>query len=64
MKSEMEIVEKYIDYFDGEREYIEKLPVAEQALYKCRLRNTISFAFFLAHERIVELVNTLFSKGE
>ena len=64
MKSEMEIVEKYIDHFDGECEYVEKLPVAEQALYKCRLRNTISFAFFLAHEIIIELVNTLFVKGE
>lgn len=64
MKSEMEILEKYIDHFDGEREFVEKLTVAEQVLYKCRLRNTISFTFFLAHERISEFVNALFSKGE
>lgn len=58
MKSELQIIEEYIDYYN-EREFVEKLTVPEQALYKCHLRDTISFALFSTHARLKELFSNL-----
>lgn len=54
LKNKFEIIEKYIDYYK-ERDFVESLTIAEQVLYKHQIQNTISFSFFLAHERMVEL---------
>lgn len=58
MKSKLEIVEKYINYY-GEREFVESLTISEQALYKCQVRNTISFSFFLMRERLLEFAKII-----
>lgn len=58
MKNELQIIEEYIDYYN-EREFVEKLTVAEQALYKCQLRDTMSFALFSVYARLKELFNNL-----
>lgn len=63
MKTTNEIIEKYIDYY-GEREFVEKLTISEQLLYRLQLRNTISFSFFLIHERFMRVVNLLIGSKE
>lgn len=55
---EYEILEKYIDSM-GEKEFIDKLTPAEQVLYKCQLRDTISFKLFYLHEKIIEFAHLL-----
>jgi len=58
MKSEMEIIEAYIDYH-MEREFVESLTIEEQVLYKCQLRGTISFMLFSIHTRLKEFFGEL-----
>lgn len=57
-KTDMEIVEDYIDYYK-ERDFINKLSIPEEVLYKCLIRDTLSFIFFKLHVRICELVRLL-----
>lgn len=59
-----ELIEKYIDHYDGEREYVEKLTIEEQVLYKCELRDSLSFTLFSLRELIGEFVNALFERKE
>ena len=63
MKNEFQIVEDYIDYM-GDRDFVEKLTVEEQVLFKCQIKDTLSFTLFALRERMKEFVNILFSKGE
>lgn len=63
MSSIGELIEKYIDHYDGEREYVEKLTLEEQVLYKCRLRDTLSFTLFAGRELIGEFVSSLFERS-
>ena len=57
-KSDFEILEQYIDVM-GDRDFVNNLSIAEQVLYKCELRNTLSFSCFLMHERFRELGNAI-----
>lgn len=52
-----ELIEKYIDTHDGEREYVEKLTFEEQILYKCMLRDSLSFTLWALGTLIGELAN-------
>ena len=61
IKTDTEIVENYIDYYK-ERNFVNNLSISEQVLYKCQIRDTISFIFYKLHVRICELVRS--SKGE
>lgn len=57
-KTDMEIVENYIDYYK-ERDFVNKLSIPEQVLYKCQIQDTLSFIFYKLHVRICELVRYL-----
>lgn len=57
MRTTLELIEKYIDTHDGEREYVEKLTLEEQVLYKCLLRDSLSFTLWATHELICEFAN-------
>ena len=57
-KTDMEIVEDYIDYYK-ERDFVNKLSIPEEVLYKCQIRDTLSFIFYKLHVRICELVRLL-----
>ena len=53
MKTDIEIVEDYIDYYK-ERDFVNNLSIYEQTLYKCQIRDSLSFSFFKLHVRIDE----------
>ena len=53
MKTDIEIVEDYIDYYK-ERDFVNNLSIYEQTIYKCQIRDSLSFSFFKLHVRIVE----------
>lgn len=53
MKTEHEIIEEYIDYYN-EREFVESLTTEEQILYRLTLRDTCSYLFFKLYMRIRE----------
>ena len=61
MKTDMEMVEDYIDYYK-ERNFVNNLSIPEQILYKCQIRDNLSFIFYKLHVRICEFVRLL--KGE
>ena len=61
MKTDIEIVEDYIDYYK-ERNFVNNLSIPEQVLYKCQIRDTLSFIFYKLHVMSCELVRLL--KGE
>lgn len=44
MKTEYEIIEEYIDYFN-EKEFVESLTLEDQMLYRLALRETYSYLF-------------------
>lgn len=56
MKSELQLIEDYIDYYN-DREFVNSLTYEEQVLYKCQVRDTISFALFKVYMRLKELFN-------
>ena len=56
--SELEIVESYIDYYN-ERDFVNGLTIPEQVLYKCQIRNSLSFLFYKLHTRVGEFVRAL-----
>lgn len=43
--TELEIVESYIDHYN-ERDYVNSLTIPEQVLYKCQIRNSLSYLFY------------------
>ena len=53
MKTDIEIVEDYIDYYK-ERDFVNNLSIYEQTLYKCQIRDSLSFSFFKLHGRVGE----------
>ena len=53
MKTDIEIVEDYIDYYK-ERDFVNNLSIYEQTLYKCQIRDSLSFSFFKLHVRVSE----------
>ena len=53
MKTDIEIVEDYIDYYK-ERDFVNNLSIYEQTIYKCQIRDSLSFSFFKLHVRICE----------
>ena len=61
MKTDMEMVEDYIDYYK-ERNFVNNLSIPEQILYKCQMRDNLSFIFYKLYVRICEFVRLL--KGE
>ena len=58
MKTYIEIVEDYIDYYK-ERDFVNNLSIYEQTLYKCQIRDSLSFSFFKLHVRIGEFLECL-----
>ena len=54
MKTDMQIVEDYIDYY-CERDFFNSLTVEEQILYKCQLVDTFSYALFKCYVIMKEL---------
>ena len=62
-KTDMEIVDDYIDYYK-ERNFVNNLTIPEQVLYKCQIRDTLSFIFYKLHVRICELIRLLKGKSE
>ena len=44
MKTEYEIIEEYIDYFN-EKKFVESLTLQEQMLYRLALRETYTYLF-------------------
>ena len=61
MKTDMEMVEDYIDYYK-ERNFVNNLSIPEQILYKCQIPDNLSFIFYKLNVRICEFVRLL--KGE
>ena len=57
-KTDIEIVEDYIDYYK-ERNFVNNLSILEQVLYKRQIQDTLSFIFYKLHVRICELVRLL-----
>ena len=45
MKTDIEIVEDYIDYYK-ERDFVNSLTIPEQTLYRCQIRDSLSFLFY------------------
>ena len=58
MKTDIEIVEDYIDYYK-ERDFVNNLSIYEQTIYKCQIRDSLSFSFFKLHVRIGEFLECL-----
>ena len=54
-------MEEYIDYI-GDREFIETLTLEEQVLFKCQIKDTLSFTLFALRNRIAEFINILFER--
>lgn len=61
MKSDFEILDIFIDEF-GMCEELKKLTYLEQVLYKCQLRNTLSFSLYLCRYRILEFSSSIMKK--
>lgn len=53
MKTEYEIIEEYIDYFN-EKEFVESLTLQDQMLYRLALRETYIYLFFKLYVRVRE----------
>ena len=53
MKTEYEIIEEYIDYFN-EKKFVESLTLQEQMLYRLALRETYTYLFFIFYVRVRE----------
>ncbi len=53
MKTEYEIIEEYIDYFN-EKKFVESLTLQEQMLYRLALRETYSYLLFKLYVRVRE----------
>ena len=58
MKTDIEIVEDYIDCYK-ERNFANNLSIPEQVIYKCQIRDTLSFIFYKLYVRICEFVRSL-----
>ena len=58
MKTDMEIIEDYIDYYK-ERNFVNSLSIPEQVLYKCQILDSLSFIFYKLRVRICEFVELL-----
>ena len=61
MKTEWQVIEDYIEYM-GDRDFVEKLTFEEQVLYKCQVKDTLSFTIFALRSRIAEFIDILFKK--
>lgn len=53
MKSDFEIVEDYIRYYN-ETDFVNSLSIPEQVLYKLTIRDTYSFMFYKLYIRLKE----------
>ena len=53
MKTDIEIVEDY---------FVNNLTIPEQTLYRCQIRDSLSFLFYKLHTRVGEFIRLL--KGE
>ncbi len=62
--SDFEILDKYIK--DRDSDFYYSLSFQEQILYKCQIRDTLSFKLYLARYRILEFANKIVEqmKGE
>lgn len=61
MKTEHEIIEEYIDYFN-EKEFVESLTLQDQMLYRLVLRETYSYLFFKLYVRVREFFGSFKKK--
>lgn len=61
MKTEYEIIEEYIDYFN-EKEFVESLTLQDQMLYRLTLRETYSYLFFKLYVRVREFFGSFKKK--
>ena len=62
MKTDIEIVEDYIDYYK-ERNFVNNLSIPEQVIYKCQIRDSLSFIFYKLLVRICEFVQLFEGEG-
>lgn len=62
MKTDIEIVEDYIDYYK-ERNFLNNLSIPEQVLYKCQIRDSLSFIFYKLLVRICEFIELFEGEG-
>lgn len=63
MKTEYQIIEEYIDYYN-ERKFVESLTTQEQILYRISLRDTYSYLFFKLYVRMQEFFRNFKKKIE
>lgn len=56
--TEFEIVESYIDHYN-ERDYVNHLTIPEQILYKCQIRDSLSYLFYKLYMRVGLFIKTL-----
>ena len=61
MKTEYEIIEEYIDYFN-EKEFVESLTLQDQMLYRLALREAYSYLFFKLYIRVREFFGSFKKK--
>lgn len=61
MKTEHEIIEEYIDYYN-EREFVESLTLQDQMLYRLALREMYSYLFFKLYVRVREFFGSFKKK--
>ena len=61
MKTEDEIIEEYIDYFN-EMEFVESLTLQYQMIYRLGLRETYSYLFFKLYVRVREFFGSFKKK--
>lgn len=58
MKTDMEMIEEYIDHHK-ERDFVNSLSIGERVLYKCQIRDSLSFAFFKLHTAVAQFFRAL-----
>lgn len=61
MKTEYEIIEEYIDYFN-EKEFVESLTLQDQMLYRLALREMYLYLFFKLYVRVREFFGSFKKK--
>lgn len=61
MKTEYEIIEEYIDYFN-EKKFVESLTLQDQMIYRLALRETYSYLFFELYVRVREFFGSFKKK--
>lgn len=62
-KSDFEILDEYIES-QGDKEFVQGLEIAEQVMYKCQIRDTLSFKLYLVGRRMSEAADAIIEAFE